>query len=174
MAITESTAGEVYVPLPDTIQARALDALAGSPNGSMAASVLADSLGQFVVAPDLGDMLAPCVLHGLIVSDRRSGLTFYDITADGLASLKRIKSGDIPPPRTPRPGPAPATKARKPIAFSAPTDEPPGIDEPLIECALTSSGRLVIDANGMQMTLAPEQVRALFEYTDRVRAGKGR
>lgn len=170
MASTESTT-DVYLPLPGTIPYRALDLLAGSQDGSACAAVLANDLGQFVAAPDLQDILSPCIVHGLLTAERRSGLMFFDITAEGMAAAKRMKEQ----PRQDAPREKPARKVvAQPMSFTAPTDEPPAVEVAAIECALTSSGRLLIDANGMQMTLTPDQVRDLFIYTDRVRAGKGR
>lgn len=180
MATCESTTTEIYIPIPGTIQARALEALAASDTGSMAAGVLAANVGQTVVAPDLPDILAPCVQQGLITSERRSGLLFFDLTAHGLACLNMIKEGVVSRPDEPQ---APLVQkkpevkcktTRLALSFSDAEDDLHKVDQADIECALTSSGRLLIDANGMQMSLSPEQAQALFIYTDRARAGKGR
>lgn len=135
-----------YKPQASSIAGQALVALAKSDNGRMASSVLLDALGQPHSYTGLGPCLALCVDNGLITKEREGNLTFWDITAAGMAVARELPLERHQPTAAPEQGVA--------------------TDDVGADFALTVNGRLLIDANGHQVILDQAQTDKLIEYID--------
>lgn len=141
-----------YKPQAGSIAAQALTALAKSDNGRMASSVLLDALDQPHSYTGLGPCLALCVDNGLITKEREGHLTFWSLTAAGMAVARELRWPlvDVEP-----------LKEKGAEAATGGVPQHVGADY-----ALTANGRLLIEANGRQVILDRAQTDKLIEYID--------
>lgn len=144
-----------YRPQRGSIPADSLIALAKSENGRMASAVLLEAIGQPSGYAGLSSCLALCVDNQLLEKTREGNLTFWSLTATGLAAARELSAIEDLPAIAPSAAPALRQMAQ------APKTEDSGAD-----FALTANGRLLIEANGRQVILDQAQTDKLIEYID--------
>lgn len=167
-----SNTTKTYTPQAGTMGARALLALAASETGRMSNAVLLEAMGQPPGYAGMTNVMDNCVFYKLVETDKDAFNRFWTITEQGretaarmLANQKRTEArhddseADLAPPSAPQPF-TEATDEGHLVAADSDDD---------IECALTSSGRLIIDANGVKQALSKQQTNQLLEYVDRMR-----
>ncbi len=153
-----------YKPQAGSIAAQALTALAKSDNGRMASAVLLDAIGQPHSYTGLSPCLALCVDNGLITKEREGHLTFWSLTAAGMAMVRELSLTGHAIKVAKEQGAARAPDAPPKAALETAADEPPA--DVGADFALTANGRLLIEANGRQVMLNQTQTDKLIGYID--------
>lgn len=152
-----------YIPLPNTMPRRALLALADAEGGALASVPLLEAIGQPPDYPSLVTIMSTALQYGLVERTADTPKK-WAITDLGRETVDVIKNGasDLPQKAaTAKPKPA-----NEPMALDDDADLLPANG---CEFALTSSGRLLIEAEGQLVALSKEAADALFAYTDEQR-----
>lgn len=154
------SATNTYKPQLGSIPADVLIALASSDNGRMASAALLEAIGQPHGYTGLSTSLMLCVDNDLIFKEREGHLTFWNITAAGMAVARELRLTRH------------AIQVAKEQGAAAAPDVPPetAADEAPADVgadfALTANGRFYIEANGGTVILDQAQTDKLIEYID--------